>query len=342
VKVDDDDACLPPDCLDLSENDRKRIIERGHEDPPHDVDHRHRLAAPRAPDPGAAARSPGGEVGGAKKPRLPRNVVEDLFLVPDVVARRHHVDAVAQDSVGDVSGHAEAGGGVFDVGNHQVDAVLGDQRRDRALGDLAPRLAEDVADEEDLHSVGSDRDADLAAAAFVDARQDDLQHTGPERGARPPGVDRATNADSQGEATERPFGQVEFGVGVTAHRRPLGTGDQQRAFGKGDLDPVGRDPWQIDQHFDRGRRLEHVNRRRALRWLPRRQCLAFEEVEQSLQFVPHIPTFHMDPEHWPDCTSASRAENALPGRDNSQARVFLKPNSMYLMQLHSYNMLDRR
>ena len=80
----------------------------------------------------AAARHAGGEVRRAKQLRLPSDVVEHFLLVPDVIARRHHVDAVVEDGVGDVAGDAEAGRGVLDVGDHEVDAVALDERGDGA------------------------------------------------------------------------------------------------------------------------------------------------------------------------------------------------------------------
>ena len=63
------------------------------------------------------------------------------------------VDAVAEDGVGDVAGDAEAGGRVLDVGDDEVDVALLDQRGDGAARDLAPGLAEDVADEKDAASI---------------------------------------------------------------------------------------------------------------------------------------------------------------------------------------------
>ena len=153
-------------------DDRERIVERRHEDAAHHVDHADRLAGAGASEIAAAARHAGGEVGRAQQLRLPRDVVEDFLLVPDVIAGGHHVDAVAEDRVGDVAGDAESGGGVLDVGDDEVDGVPLDERGEAAPGDLAPRLAEDVADEQDASSGSrSIVDADLAAAPLVDARQ---------------------------------------------------------------------------------------------------------------------------------------------------------------------------
>ena len=84
--------------------------------------HADRLAGACPAEVAAAAGRAGGKVRRPQQLRLPRDVVEHFLLVPDVIAGRHHVDAVAEDGVGDVAGDAEAGGGVLDVGDDEVDA----------------------------------------------------------------------------------------------------------------------------------------------------------------------------------------------------------------------------
>src|SRR4029078_7826278 len=84
--------------------------------------------------------------------RLPRDVVKDLLLVPDMVARGHRVDAVAEDRVGEVAGDGEAGGRALDGDNDEVDPLALDQRGNGAARALAPGLTEDVANEKDAHA----------------------------------------------------------------------------------------------------------------------------------------------------------------------------------------------
>src|SRR5258708_21282836 len=151
VEVDDDHPRPCAQGLDLFQHDGERIVERLHEDAAHDVDHADRFARPGLTEIAAAAGHPGGEVRRTQQLRLARDVIEDLLLVPDVIPRRHRVDAVAEDGVGDIPGDAEAGGGVLDVGDDEVQRLLFDERGHGAARDLAPRLAEDVADEKDTH-----------------------------------------------------------------------------------------------------------------------------------------------------------------------------------------------
>ena len=182
---------LGPYRLDLLEDDGKWIVERRHEHPAHDVDHRYALPGSRLPEPGTTPGHAGGEVCRAEQLRLPRNVFEDLFLVPDMIAGRHHVYAKAQDRLGDVAGDAKAGGRVLDVRNHEIQVVFLNQGRDGPLRDVATWLSEDVADEEDAHSGGLDRNDDLCAAAFIESRQHDAKFAGNQRRLRSSGIDGA-------------------------------------------------------------------------------------------------------------------------------------------------------
>ena len=107
------------------------------------------LAVARAREIAAVAGRAGGVVGRPQQPRLGADVVERFLLVPDVVARGHHVDAPVEQLVADLARDAEAGGGVLGVGDHEVDAVEVDDAGQAAPDQLAPGLADDVADEED-------------------------------------------------------------------------------------------------------------------------------------------------------------------------------------------------
>ena len=163
----------------------------------------------------AAAGHAGGEVGRAQELGLPRNVVEDFLLVPDVIARRHHVDAIAEDGVGDVAGHAKSRGGVLDVGDDEIDVALLDERGDGAPRDLASGLAEDVADEQDAHvsrpapGCGVRGRAALRCAAAV-TRSSPARSVASARA----GVERAGEPDPAGESAERALGDVEGGVAL--------------------------------------------------------------------------------------------------------------------------------
>ena len=102
----------------------------------------------------AAARGPGGVVGGAQQPALGGDVVQRLLLVPDVVAGSHHVHAVLEKRIADVLGDAKAGGRVLRVGDHEVHAVVGDEPLEPLAQELTARPSDDVADEEQPHATG--------------------------------------------------------------------------------------------------------------------------------------------------------------------------------------------
>ena len=87
-----------------------------------------RLAVPRARDVAAVARHAGGVVGRPQQPRLGADVVERFFLVPDVIARGHDVDAQVEELVADLPRDAEAGGRVLAVGDDEIDRRGGSTR----------------------------------------------------------------------------------------------------------------------------------------------------------------------------------------------------------------------
>ena len=65
-------------------------------------------------------------------------VVNNLAFVPDVVAGGHHVDAEIEEFFGERRRDAEAGRGVFAVGDYQIDGVLLNQRRQAVFRDTDP------------------------------------------------------------------------------------------------------------------------------------------------------------------------------------------------------------
>jgi hypothetical protein len=79
------------------------------------------------------------------------HVLEDLFLVPDVVAGGDDVRAEVEELFGDAGRDAEAAGGVFAVHDEEVDGVGLDELGEVFADDVAAGRAEDVADEENVH-----------------------------------------------------------------------------------------------------------------------------------------------------------------------------------------------
>ena len=54
-------------------------------------------------------------------------VFDDLALVPDVIAGGHDVDPEIEQLVRELRSDAEPGGGIFAVGNDQIDGILLDE-----------------------------------------------------------------------------------------------------------------------------------------------------------------------------------------------------------------------
>ena len=171
----------------------------GHEDAAHQVEHADRFAGARPADIAAAARRAGREVARPQQLRLARDVVEDFLLVPHMIAGGHHVDAVAEDRVGDVAGHAEAGGGVLDVGDDEVDALAptsaGMARRAISRPGFPKMSPTNRIRIKIGPAVGrGDADRDRPAAAIVDARQRDAQLARRRAWSRPGSRRRAVRA----------------------------------------------------------------------------------------------------------------------------------------------------
>ena len=80
-----------------------------------------------------------------------RQVLEYFLAIPAMVPAGEDVDAVLQEVVGDFGGDAEAGGGVFAIGDDQVDLALRDEIGETIANDLAAGGAYDVPDKENAH-----------------------------------------------------------------------------------------------------------------------------------------------------------------------------------------------
>ena len=92
-----------------------------------------------------------GKIGGSQQARLVRDKIENFFAVPTVIAAGEHVDAVLQQFLRNTRGDAESRGGVFAVGNDQVDVLVLDEVGEPVTNNLAAGRPHDVADEENAH-----------------------------------------------------------------------------------------------------------------------------------------------------------------------------------------------
>ncbi len=66
-----------------------------------------------------------------------REKIQDLLAVPDVIAAGDYFDAAGEEVLGDSRRNAEAGSGIFAVGDAEVDLALGEDVREPVVNDLA-------------------------------------------------------------------------------------------------------------------------------------------------------------------------------------------------------------
>ena len=295
--------------------DAERIVDRRHEDAAHHVDDADLVAVLRARDQRPAAGHAVRIVRGPQQPRLDRDVVQHLFLVPDVIAGRHHVDAGLEDGVADFARHAEAARRIFRVGHDEVDLVAFDQRPQRPHDEVAADLAKDVTDEEKRHriSIGMSisrprrssmrgtkmRNSPLASLALIPAASKAMRS----------GTAR-TNAPNVRSATWK--------AAPWAHlpRLTLLPGDDQHAA----LDRHPHGPArarQVENHLDPLRPLDDIHRRHppAGRFPPERHASLAESLTEILCPIRQFGARSHDAAH--DLTFAS----PLPFRSSVLWRV---------------------
>ena len=121
---------------------------------------------------------------------------------------------------------------------------------------------------------------DIAAPAFVDARQHNAKLTAGERCGTPAGIERAGETNGACEATEPPLGQVKR-HSFAARPRRLPAGDHNRAAGENDTKRLGRHARQIGSDFYAIGVLDDVYRWTVLRLA---RCIGpFEECDEPAQ-----------------------------------------------------------
>ena len=79
------------------------------------------------------------------------HVGQYVFLVPDVIARRHHIDTGIQKVTSSFQRKTETAGGVLRVSSHEVYVQLGSQLGQEARQGTSPWPADYVANHQDSH-----------------------------------------------------------------------------------------------------------------------------------------------------------------------------------------------
>ena len=91
----------------------------------------------------------------AQQARLAREVIVDFAFIPDVVAGGDDVDAVAEQILGKLGRDAETAGGVFAIGDREVDIFGGDDFLEVPRDEIPADGAENVTDKKKIGQVKS-------------------------------------------------------------------------------------------------------------------------------------------------------------------------------------------
>jgi hypothetical protein len=81
-------------------------------------------------------------------------ILDDLALVPDVIPSRQNADAEFEKLFGYLRSEAEPAGGIFRVGDDEVDVVLGHDLMHTLADDGASGPAKNVTDKEKAQTEG--------------------------------------------------------------------------------------------------------------------------------------------------------------------------------------------
>src|SRR5690606_24279800 len=92
-----------------------------------------------------------GEIGRTHQPRLVVNEVENLPLVPGMVAHRDAVHTRLEQFLGDRGGDAPAARGIFPVGDDEMRAVCLPEPGHHPLYRFPSRTADNVSDKDHVH-----------------------------------------------------------------------------------------------------------------------------------------------------------------------------------------------
>ena len=120
------------------------IIELLHEDAAHDIDHQHLLAAFTLKQTGTFAGRAGGIIYRTQKPVITLDIAQRFALIPDMIAGGDDVHARIIKFFANLSGDAEAPGGVFAIDDHEVELQFFTQARQARNNGFAPRPAHNV------------------------------------------------------------------------------------------------------------------------------------------------------------------------------------------------------
>ena len=127
------------------------VVQGIHEQAAHGVDHHDPASVGRVEDVDPAARRALGVIQGPEQARIAIDVVDDVALGPDMVARGDDVDSDLVEFLADTLGDAETMGGVLAVDDDEVEAQAFPQVGNVVQDRLAAGFADHVAAKQYLH-----------------------------------------------------------------------------------------------------------------------------------------------------------------------------------------------
>src|SRR5690606_1905122 len=130
------------------------VVQRIHEQPPHQVQHHDPAAARRLIDADPAARRSRRIVLRPEQPRIAVDEADSLALVPHVVAGGDDIDAGGVELRADFLGDAEAGSRVLAVDDDEIEGELAAQPRQMLEHHLAAGPPHQITTEQHPHASG--------------------------------------------------------------------------------------------------------------------------------------------------------------------------------------------
>ena len=125
---------------------------RMHEDAAHNVGDEDARAVAGIKNARALARRTLRIIGGTQELVVALAEGNRLLLVPDMVARRHHIGAGIDGLEVDILGDAETAGGIFTVDDDEIELQIGNQSRQPVPDRRASGLAHHVSEKKKSHS----------------------------------------------------------------------------------------------------------------------------------------------------------------------------------------------
>lgn len=145
MHVADADAHLAGNLLEHAVGGGEGIVRREiHVDAPQQTEDGDADAAVGRDDGKGAARRVGGQVRGSDDALAAFQRGDDIELFVDMVAERDDIDAVGAQLVKEVLRDAASPGDVLGVGDHQIDRMLADDRRQPLMHHLPARPSDDI------------------------------------------------------------------------------------------------------------------------------------------------------------------------------------------------------